>query len=167
MKIMSVAIMLAASVAFAPAQNSAPKKGKTVRVKIYLLDFFESENLFENMRMQPVEREVRAASPLRSTIEALLAGATDDEQSSLRLFSPAAVGDVKLIRSRIKNKTAYLSFEKGSVPFSEIDALRFRKAVRLTARQFPSVRRVRVCLNGIADFWRIGSDDDKPRRKCR
>ena len=57
------AILTASCFAFVSAQTMSPEK--TVKVKIYLRDAFESENLLESLEMAAVEREVNAASPLR------------------------------------------------------------------------------------------------------
>lgn len=142
--------------------GGAVQNGKSVTVKIYLRDAFESENLLESLEMVAVEREVNAASPLRFALEAQLAGATDEEENTLRLFSP--VSGINLMSVRVKNKTAYAKFTRTETEaFSKIDALRFRKAIRLTALQFPSVKKVEICLDGAADFWRVNA---KTHRKC-
>ena len=158
-------ITLILLVAFALTANGLaqipPPGAKTVKVKIYLLDQFESANLLENLEMQAVEREVTSEFPLRSALEELLKGATEVETSQL-LYSP--VSGISLISARVKNKTAYASFTlNGSEKLDEINALRFRKAVSQTALQFPAIRRVEICLDGIADFWLVGA---KKHRKC-
>ncbi len=108
-------------------------------------------------------REVDAKSPLRSAIEAQLAGATAEENSRL-LHSP--VSGINLISVRVKNKTAYASFTRtDTTEFDKTDALRFRNSVRQTALQFPSVRRIEICLDGVSDFWRVG--EKGKRKKCQ
>ena len=135
---------------------------KLVKVNVILLDNFESENLSENFSLFAVEREVSAASPLRSAIEAQLDGATDEENSQA-LYSPA--DGIKLISVRVKNKTAYASFKRTSIEtFNKIDALRFKNAVTKTARQFPSVRRIEICLDGNLNFDRTSKGARKPCR---
>lgn len=154
------AILITPYFSTAAGQSGSPRK--TIKVKIYLLDSFESENLLENMEMQTVEREVSAASPLRSALEAQLAGATEDEENTLRLYSP--FGKINLTGLRVKNKIAYANFERaGTEEFGKIDALRFRKAIRLTALQFPNIKQIEICLDGTADFWRVGA---KTHKKC-
>ena len=161
-KIIAAAILLAINILPTQAQN-APPPGKTIRVKIYLLDVFESRNLLETLEMLSVEREVNAESPLRSAIEAQLIGATDEENSQL-LYSPAS--GIELVSLRVKNKTAYASFVRtGAEAFDAIDARRFKKAVEQTARQFPPIRRVEICLDGVSDFWRVCETGQ--RKKCR
>jgi hypothetical protein len=39
----------------------------------------------------------------------------------------------------------------------------FRDAVELTAKQFPGVKKVLVCLDGVEDFW---SESEEPAKKC-
>jgi hypothetical protein len=154
--ILCVAILFAVSIIQTQAQE------KTIKVKIYLLDVFESENLLETLAMQPVEREVSAKNPLRFALEELMKGATEEENSQLRLYSTAS--EISLISVRVKNKTAYANFtRKTAEGFDKIAALRFRKAVRQTALQFKNIRRIEICLDGIADFWRIGA---KTHKKC-
>lgn len=166
MKRLIVQIIVAAlfiTPSFSPVSAQSVSPRKTVKVKIYLLDSFESENLLENMKMLAVEREVSAASPLRSALEAQLSGATEDEENTLRLYSP--VGKINLVGLRVKNKTAYAYFTHagGDEEFDRLAALRFRKAIRLTALQFPNVKRIEICLDGAADFWLVGA---KTHKKC-
>lgn len=157
-KITAAAILLATSILPLQAQSISPVK--TVKVKIYLLDNFESENLLGNLQMLSVERDVDANSPLRSAIEAQLAGATEEENSQL-LYSP--VSGINLLSVRVKNKTAYAHFTRtGAEAFDKIDALRFRNAVRKTALQFPSVRRIEICLDGDSNFGSGGKNTPKP-----
>lgn len=143
----------------ARAQNIRQEKLTTV--KIYLLDHFEAANSLGNLSLQAVEREVSAKSPLRSAIEAQLAGATEEEISNL-LYPP--ISGIDLISVKLKNKTVYARFTRtGTEDFGKFDALRFRNAVRRTALQFPSVRKIEICLDGISDFWLIGA---RTHRKC-
>lgn len=154
------ALLTASGFTLAAAQTLSPEK--TVKVKIYLSDTFESENLLESLDMVEVEREVDAKSPLRSALEAQLAGATNEEENTLRLFSP--VNGISLISVQVKNKIAYAKFTRTTDgTFSKTDALRFRKAVSLTARQFPSVKKIEICLDGIKDFWLVSA---RTHQKC-
>ena len=151
-KTIIAAILL--SICFLPVQAQ-----KTTRVKIYLLDNFESANLSKNLEMASVERAVNADFPLRSAIEAQLDGATDEENSQF-LYSP--INGIKLIYVRVKNRTAYANFALTSTEvFSKIDALRFKNAVTKTALQFPFVKRIEICLEG-AD-----KSTSKPCRQIR
>lgn len=160
--ITAAALFLAANFALAQAQKTAPPE-KTVRVKIYLLDAFESENLLENTAMQPLERTVGATAPLRFALEELLKGATDEENSQL-FYSP--IEGINLISARLKNKTAYVSFTRTATDeFDRLEARRLRLAVTKTARQFPSVKKVVICLDGVSNFDR-GSAKTAPI-KCR
>jgi hypothetical protein len=159
-KITVLAILFAAGILSLRAQSAPPKK--TIKVKIYLIDVFESKNLPETLEMLSVEREVDAESPLRSAIEAQLAGATEEENSQL-LYSPAS--GINLISLRLQNKTAYARFTRtGNTTFDKTDAFRFRNSVGKTALQFPAVRRIEICLDGVSDFWRVG--EKIKHKKC-
>jgi hypothetical protein len=153
-----IVLLLLLLAAAARAQTGG---AKPVKVKIYVLDVFESPNLLETLDMIAVEREVSGKFPLRFALEAQMKGATDEEISQ-SLFSPFE--KVNLISVRVKNKTAYATFTRTGVEeFSRIDALRFRKAIRQTALQFTSVRRIDICLDGVSDFWLVGA---KTHKKC-
>lgn len=146
--------------AAATRAQSVPQE-KLITVKIYLLDTFESESLLQTLDLLSVERRVNAKSPLRSAIEAQLAGATDDE-NSLNLRTP--IYGINLVSLKVKSKIAYASFTRTEKhKLGKHDALRFRNAVRQTALQFPTVRRIKICLDGVADFWLI---ETKTHQKC-
>ena len=155
---LAAAMLIAFVVLPLRAQNAT---GQTVKVKIYLLDYFEVSNMMENLNMLAVEREVNAKTPLLSALEAQMAGATEDDNTQL-LYSPFS--GINLISLRVKNKTAYAHFTlTDSEKFDKIDAMRFRNSVRRTVLQFPSVHRIEICLDGVSDFWLIGA---KTHRKC-
>jgi hypothetical protein len=145
--------------AVAARSQSVPQE-KLTTVKIYLLDTFESESLLQTLDLLPVERQVDAKSPLRSAIEAQLAGATDDENSQ-NLRTP--IYGINLVALKVKSKIAYAHFTRTEKQkLGKYDALRFRNAVRQTALQFPTIRRIEICLDGVADFWLENSKTHKP-----
>jgi hypothetical protein len=136
---------------------------QTKEVKIYFL-----KNPYDNSDpdnpggLGAVTRKVNAKSPLRSALLALTGGPTKAERA--RGFESSTWG-IKLLSVKIKGETAYTYFTmpEGAMFSGDNSPFVFEDAVKKTALQFPNVRKVVVCLDGILDF---GSESDEPPRKC-
>lgn len=135
------------------------------RVRIFLPVELKESDPFDPKNpanLHPVTRTVGAAAPLRKTLNALLAGPTAAEKS--RGYFDVSYG-IKLTAVQIKGGTVRADFTMppGAAFSGDNSPFYFRDAVELTARQFPGVRKVVVCLDGILDFW---SESGKPPRRC-
>ncbi len=124
-----------------------PSKGKQVKV------YFYHEN-GEYIDLSPVWRVVRAASPARAALEALLAGPTPAEERK-GFGALASANEFSIGSLVIKNGTARVNFVASRTWAGwggDLAPVRFKKAVELTLRQFPNVRRAVVSLNGDPNF---------------
>jgi hypothetical protein len=135
----------------------------TLEAKIYLLKTGADSANYPS-GLFAVKRQVDRQSPLRSALEILTDGPTDDEETQQNLAS--STFGIKLVSVRIKNKTAYANFtmpEEARFPGDGAPFI-FADAVKKTALQFGGVKRVIVCLDGILDF---GSESEAPPKRCR
>lgn len=135
--------------AYAAKNAPASQKAVQTRVKVYFAD--EAEDATDLIF---VWRSVKGNSPARAALEALLAGPTPEEEAQGYggLISPEHfdIGSLK-----IRNGTARVNFVSSRTWAGwsgDLSANWFRKAVELTLRQFPTVRRVIVSLNGDPDL---------------
>ena len=119
------------------------------------------ENL---LALVPVRRTVSVTTPARGAIEALIAGPTDEEKGR-GLRSPYTDG-LSIKTLAIDDGTARISFVSKCADCprwpGDLAPWRFREAVERTLKQFPTVRRVVICLDGVENFD-AGGDDIK---KC-
>ena len=139
---------------FACAETSvsgAPQRGVAARkeVKVY---FYHDPGEF--IDLAPVTRSVSAIAPARPAIEALLKGPTAAERR--RGFGPlVSASEFRIGSLKISGGTARINFVSnrrwGGWP-GDLAPVRFKTAVELTLKQFPSVRRVIVSLNGDENF---------------
>lgn len=127
-------------------KTSSPK---AQRIKIY---FYHEPG--EYIDLSPVTRVIRSAAPARAAIQALLAGPTPAERSrgfdGLIGASEFAIGKLT-----IKNGTARINFVSSRTWAGfpgDIAPIRFKTAVELTLKQFASVKRVIVSLDGDVNF---------------
>jgi spore germination protein GerM len=128
------------------AQKSGPKPQK---IKIY---FYHEPG--EYIDLSPVTRTIRTASPARASIQALLKGPTATERKNgfdgLIGASDFAIGSLT-----IRAGTARINFVAAEdwrgFP-GDIAPARLKKAVELTLKQFPIVKKVVVSLNGDVNF---------------
>ncbi len=135
------------------AQTTGLKK-----VKVY---FWEFNKQTEGDEFAAFTRKVDAKSPLRPTIEAFLAGPTAEEEA--KGFAGLAYGDLKLASAKLRNGTARIDFTReirADYNPGDLETLRFEEAVTRTAKQFPTVKKVVVCVNGDNEFG-IGMVIDK------
>ena len=141
-----IVVLLLLLIAIA-ARAQTGRQEKLTTVKIYLLDTFEQETPLKKVNLMAVERQVKAASPLRGALEALLEGATDDETSQ-NLRSP--IFGVELVSvGRVKN-TVFAKFRNTEIkPLDKFSALVFKQSVEKTARQFSGVKKVEICWDGV------------------
>jgi spore germination protein GerM len=135
----------AASVPIVAQAKVAARK----EVKVY---FYHDPG--EHIDLAPVTRSVNAVAPARPAIEALLKGPTAAERR--RGFdSLASASDFRIGSLKISGGTARINFVSSrrwrGWP-GDLAPVRFKTAVELTLKQFPSVRRVIVSLNGDAKF---------------
>ncbi|HEX5732762.1 MAG TPA: GerMN domain-containing protein [Blastocatellia bacterium] len=119
------------------------------------------ENL---LALVPVRRMVSATTPARGAIEALIAGPTDEEKAQ-GLRSPYAE-DLLIKSLEINEGTARISLiskcaECGRWP-GDLAPWRFGVAVERTLKQFPTVKRVVICLDGVENF----DDNSGEIKKC-
>ena len=109
----------------------------------------------EYIDLAPVMRSVNAAAPARPAIEALLKGPTAAEKR--RGFdSLASASDFRIGSLKISGGTARINFistRRWHGWPGDLAPVRFKTAVELTLKQFPSVRRVIVSLNGDEKFY--------------
>ena len=115
-------------------------------VKIYLWRVNDDEPN-KNFVLGTVERQVESAAPLRPALEELFAGATADEKEKgfgsstfgMKFEGVVLTGGVATVKfSQPPNETNYGSLG----PFIFLDA------IERTAKQFPSVKQVKICAIG-------------------
>ncbi|HEX8246904.1 MAG TPA: GerMN domain-containing protein [Pyrinomonadaceae bacterium] len=155
--ILSITVLAILAVNFAPAagqQKRAERRKnlKTVNVFLRVNGKFEAQERPDNLF--PVKRRVEANAPLHNALEVLTAGATGREAKSGLADSHFGLEYNCVTLNR--DGTAIVRFTKPyevEFPFNEeyggelIPPL-FIKAVERTAQQFPSVKKVVVCLDG-------------------
>jgi spore germination protein GerM len=109
----------------------------------------------EYIDLAPVKRLVNASAPARAAIEALLKGPTAAE--GRRGFqSIASASDFRIGSLKIVGKTARINFvstRRWAGWPGDLAPVRFKTGVELTLKQFPSVQRVIVSLNGNTKFY--------------
>ena len=136
---------------FACAISAVPQRQVVARkeVKIY---FYHDPG--EYIDLAPVTRSVNAGGPARSAIEALLRGPTPAERR--RGFGPlASANHLRIGSLKIAGGTARINFfsnRRWAGWPGDLAPVRFKTAVELTLKQFPSVQRVIVSLNGNKNF---------------
>lgn len=134
--------------------KSAPKR--MLDVAIYLELLSQEANGESTKILVPVPRRIANYRPFEATLKLLLAGTTEGEIT--RSLSPV-VTDLKFYSARVRNRTAQINLEfenetivEESWEGSGFDNEKFVKAVELTARQFPGIERVSICVNGIENY---------------
>ena len=145
-RILSISFAIGCLVFAVAAQTTAQKPQK---IKIY---FYHEPG--EYIDLSPVTRTIRTASPARASIQALLKGPTAAERKK-GFDGLASAGEFKIGSLSIRNGTARINFvvaeDWRGFP-GDIAPARFKKAVELTLKQFPTVKEVVVSLNGDVNF---------------
>ena len=134
------------SMSAAPQRKVADRK----EVKVY---FYHDPG--EVIDLAPVTGWVDAMAPARPAIEALLKGPTAAERRSG--FGPlASAREFRIGSLRISRGTARVNFvttRRWAGWPGDLAPVRFKTAVELTLKQFPTVQRVIVSLNGDVNFY--------------
>ena len=148
-----VTLFACASVSVVAQRRVAARK----EVKVY---FYHDPG--EHIDLSPVTRWVNAGAPARPAIEALLKGPTAAERrqgfDSLASASAFRIGSLKI--SRGTARINFISTRRWTGWPGDLAPVRFKTAVELTLKQFPSVQRVIVSLDGDEKFYdESGSED--------
>lgn len=156
--LLAVALLCAG---FANAQTSAGPRPRTKTVRVYFV--YEGTDSTRAGEIYALKRKVSLTAPLQGALEALVNGPTDDEAKHGYQAATYAE-DMKLASVKIKRRIAYAYFTRPPIQGSPPDlaSLKFKEAVTRTAKQFPGVRKVVVCVNGQNEFG-IGMVEDAPR----
>jgi spore germination protein GerM len=130
-------------------ENYGRQKPRRKEVKVY---FYHDPG--EYIDLSPVTRYVSATAPARAAIDALLKGPTAVEKrngfDSLVSASDFRIGSLAITRDTARvNFIARRSWHGWP---GDLGPIRFKKAVELTLKQFPTVTRVIVSLNGNEKF---------------
>jgi Sporulation and spore germination len=138
--------------ACAEASVSPVPQGKVIGRKEIKVYFYHDPG--EYIDLAPVMRSVKASAPARPAIEALLKGPTAAERR--RGFGPlASASEFRIGSLKISGGTARIDFVSNRCWAGwpgDLAPVRFKTAVELTLKQFPSVQRVIVLLNGDEKF---------------
>ncbi|HYY55855.1 MAG TPA: GerMN domain-containing protein [Pyrinomonadaceae bacterium] len=102
--------------------------------------------------LQFVVRMVATAAPARPTLLALLAGPTAEEKR--RRLRPLDSGGLAISALKINDGTARVDFvSRGGKRWAgDLSPAEFRQAVDRTLKQFSTVRRVVISVDGKTDF---------------
>jgi spore germination protein GerM len=122
---------------------------KPQKIKIY---FYHEPG--EYIDLSPVSRTIHTASPARASMQALLRGPTAAERKK-GFDGLIGASDFSIGSLSIRKGTARINFvvaeDWRGFP-GDIAPARFKKAVELTLKQFPTVKNVIVSLNGDVNF---------------
>lgn len=150
-----VLFFMMSSVIFVHAQKSSDLKEVNVFFEFIGTEGTESEIL-------PRKRQVSRNAPLFPAIEEMLKKPTADEQKLG--YVSTSYGDLKLVSVKLKCGTARIDFSRtisDDYNPGDLQTLNFEAAVKKTAMQFPTVKKVVVCVNGMNEFG-IGMVIDAP-----
>lgn len=107
------------------------------------------QNIYADKR-QYVFRNVSSITPLRDAIQAYLDGATVDEEKQGYITNTLGIKDFNI---KIKNHTAYINFRSENLEIkSPQDVVDFDHNITRTAKQFPNIKYVQICINGISNY---------------
>jgi len=141
-----VVVLLACAVSAVAQARVATRQ----EVKVY---FYHEPG--EYIDLAPVMRSVNASAPARAAIEALLKGPTAAETrrgfQSLASASDFRIGSLKIVAGTARIN--FISTRRWTGWAGDLAPVRFKTAVELTLKQFPSVQRVIVSLNGDEKFY--------------
>jgi len=148
-RILIVATTLGCLLSFLAANRTTTAAPKLQKIKIY---FYHEPG--EYIDLSPVTRTIRTASPARASIQALLKGPTAAERKN-GFDGLIGASDFRIGSLTIRAGTARINFvvaeDWRGFP-GDIAPARFKKAVELTLKQFPTVKKVVVSLNGDVNF---------------
>ncbi len=150
-----VTFFIQSSVIFVHAQKSSNLK----EVEVYFY-FIGAEGIEDEIL--PLKRNVSATAPLRSAIEEMLKDPTEDEKKLG--YESLNYDNLKLVSVKLKRGTARMDFSRvvgENTNPGDLLTLKFEAAVKKTAKQFPAVKKVVVCVNGMNEFG-IGMVLDAP-----
>jgi hypothetical protein len=162
-KLSILLLTLIGAFAFLQTARAQTSSKKLKEVKIFLAKQpYDNSDPNNPHGFATVTRRVNAKSPLRAALIALTKGPTEAEKKNG--FESPTFG-IQLLSVTIKRGVAYTYFTmpEGATFSGDGSPFIFEDAVRRTALQFPSVRKVVVCLDGILDF---GSESGEPSKKC-
>ncbi len=160
MKILKLPFFTILIIALSAAGINAqvPEAGKK-EVKVFFMfigpDGSESE-------IRPLKRKVSSAAPLFPAMAALLVEPTGEEADLG--YTSAGYGDMTLKSVKLTKGVARVDFVReirDDYNPGDLQTLYFEDAVIRTAKQFPSVKKVMVCVNGINEFG-IGMVEGRP-----
>lgn len=155
-----IAVSAIVSASFAPVtaqkRNEKEKLPKTRDITIYVYQSpAETSGEFHGT-LVPVRRKIIDYKPLDAALKLLLRGATRDEQK--RNLTNFIIG-LEFYSVRVRNKTAQINFKFHNPEIAlesweggGFDYDNFVKAVNRTARQFPGVERVSICVDGMKNY---------------
>lgn len=153
--ILAILLIFVSTGIFVHAQNSAELK----QVKVYF-HFIGTEGT--ESKILPLKRKVSRQAPLFPAIDELLKDPTAEEQKLG--YHSAGYGDMKLVSVKLKKGTARIDFSRTiSKDYNpgDLQTLAFESAVIKTARQFPTVKKAIICVNGMNEFG-VGLVIDAP-----
>ena len=150
-----VMFLMMTSVIFVHAQKSSNLK----KVDVYFY-FIGTEGVEDEIL--PLKRMVSTSAPLRPAIEEMLKEPTEDEKKLG--YESLNYDKLKLVSVKLKKGTARVDFSRvvgENTNPGDLLTLRFEEAVKKTVMQFPNVKKVIVCVNGMNEFG-VGMVIDAP-----
>ena len=157
-----ILLAFAAESLLAGAKAQSRPRRATRRVSVFMWSAATENG--DKHNLAPVERMVYWLTPARGALEALIAGPTADERA--KGIRAPHTESLSIKNLQISNGAALVSLISDCPTCDRFsgpeEALRFKEAIELTLKQFPSVRRVKICLDGYEDLH-----ETENRKRCR
>ena len=163
--IAAVLTIAAACFATVAAQKKSPEgkmpKTRDITIYVYQRPAEKSGEFFG--RLIPVRRKIIDYKPLDAVLKLLLRGANQEEQNrNLTNF----IFGLEFYSARVRNKTAQINFKFDNPEIAlesweggGFDHENFVKAVNRTAKQFPGIERVSICVDGMKNYVNYDRSD--------
>ena len=166
MKIVFAPLAFAVLLNLAPTSQTVTAEARANKrgVRIFLGCNCEASD-DPNYCIAPVLRAVDRGSPARGRLKAFLSGPTEEEKSKgiHALYTQCLSVKSLAITKGTARVSLRTTCEAGSQWPGDLAPEAFSVAIEKTLKQFPSVHRVIICLDGYADF---ASERGGPRKRC-
>ena len=155
-----VSIVLACGISTLAQANEETGKRE---VKIFLQRTHVAADGSTNDSSAPAKRMVDAKAPLKGSLEELFSEKISADEEKAGFWSP--IYGMKFEGVTLKNGTATVRFSQppDKTNYGSLGPMIFSEAITKTARQFASVKRVRICAVGET---MIDSELERPFPRC-